>query len=106
MIILNTEKLVKIIYHEKLKNSKMFFDKDNNVCMFGFLGGNNIIVGYKMAESQNSYLEDGVFYYSPCLEFYSDDKSIETKYFETTELAKKFIEKIKQEPNLKTFTIE
>ncbi len=106
MIILNTEKLVKIKYHKKTENGILWIDKDNNICTFGHLSGATIIVSDGAIEHANSYLENGIIYYLPHIYFFSDNKEYEVVYFKTEELAEQMIEKIKQEPNLKTFTIE
>ncbi len=106
MIILNTEKLVKIKYNKKTRNGKFHFNADNAMYMYGYMSDTKFIIDEEYVANSNSYLEDGLFYYLPHIIFYSDDKSTETKYFKTNELALLFLDKIKQEPNLKTFTIE
>ena len=105
MIILNTDKLIKIVYQKKTKSSRYSVDENNKIYILGVITNQK----HYLEESDIShfaYLEDGVIYYLPFLTFYMSDKTSETKYFKTEELAEQFIEKIKQEPDLKTFTID
>ncbi len=108
MIILNTEKLIKIVYRKKMETTKYFIDDNKEICTmyYGFDSISKTIVGEKAIKVNNCYQEGELFYYLPHFVFYSDNNSTETVYLKTEELAQKLIDKIKQEPNLKTFTIE
>ncbi len=108
MIILNTEKLVKIVYRKKTATTKYFIDSNKEICTmdYGFETVYKTIVSEKTIKANNCYQEGELFYYLPHFVFYSDNNSTETVYLKTEELAEQLIDKIKQEPNLKTFTIE
>lgn len=106
MIILNTDKLIKIKYHEKQKSGRFFLNKENKIMSHSSFMGDAFAINEKILENNDCYLEDGNVFYYPSLVFFSNDGSAETKYFKTPELAKAMIEKIKQEPDLKLLTIE
>lgn len=106
MIILNTDKLIKIKYHEKQISGRYYLDKENKIMTYSAFMGYAFVVNEKTLENNDCYLEDGNVFYYPSLVFFSNDGSTETKYFKTTESAKAMIEKIKQEPDLKLLTIE
>lgn len=106
MIILNTDKLIKIKYHEKQRSARYYLNEENKIIASSSFMGDAFFVNEKILENNDLYLEDGNVFYYPSLVFFSNDGSTETKYFKTPELAKAMIEKIKQEPDFKLLTIE
>lgn len=105
MVILNTEKIVKIRYYEKRQNSNYYYSEKNHMVRNGYFGY-FMEVNQDMIKNERCYLLDGLVWYLPCVEFIFDNKTSELKHFDTNDLAIQFIEKLKQEANLKTLTIE